>query len=64
MFHSFSTFRQIAKLSLFEQIFGEQLAEHLWYKFEYYNHDVNIFYCYLDTENANKLIEFIIKKST
>jgi len=63
MFHAFCTFRQIATPSLFLTIFGETIGYHLWDKFNYYKSDVTVFYCYLDTENSSKFIEYLAKKT-
>jgi len=62
MFHAFCTFYQIATPSLFLTIFGETIGYHLWDKFNHYKSDVTAFYCYLDTENCNKLTDFLVQK--
>lgn len=46
----------------FREIFGERNWEHLWGKFEHYNHSILALWGNLDLENREKLSRYLKKK--
>jgi hypothetical protein len=65
-------FNQLDKLALWEfndadgqafrEIFGEENWEHLWGKFQHYNHSILALWGSLDLENRAKLTVYLKKK--
>ena len=47
-------------LSMFIQIYGDNLGKHIFSKWIYYERDFNRLFCYLDKTCQNKLLDYVL----